>query len=177
MSDTQAPINDLNGNTQSIEYIHVAPCTRDTYNQHLVCFMNYLYNNHDHLLVYKDALDQADAQDKSVESSRSSDKKRKRRRKGQQTNSTNKCKLQLNRMTRTKKNCPVVVTGENCLDYSVISNYMNTKSKVVKVDKKLAEQATGVRSKQRQGRGEGAVIGEEEGGANNGEGAVMDCRS
>ena len=50
-------------------------------------------------------------------------------------------------MTQTKKNCPVVVTGENCLDYSVISNYMNTKSKVVKVDKKLAEQATGVRSK------------------------------
>ena len=50
---------------------------------------------------------------------------------------------------------------------------MNTKSKVVKVDKKLAEQATGVRSKRRQGRGEGAVIGEEECGANNGEDAVM----
>ena len=76
-------------------------------------------------------------------------------------------------MTRTENNCPVVVTGENCLDYSVISNYMNTKSKVVKVDKKLAEQATGVRSKRRQGRGEGAVIDEEEGGANNGEYAVM----
>ena len=50
---------------------------------------------------------------------------------------------------------------------------MNTKSKVVKVDKKLAEQVTGVRSKRRQGRGEGAVISEEEGGANNGEDAVM----
>ena len=58
-------------------------------------------------------------------------------------------------------------------DYSVISNYMNTKSKVVKVDKKLAEQATGVISKWSQGRGKGAVIGEEEGGANNGEDAVM----
>ena len=76
-------------------------------------------------------------------------------------------------MTRTENNFPVVVTGENCLYYSVISNYMNTKSKVVKVDKKLAEQATGVRSKQRQGRGEGAVIGEEEHGANKGEGAVL----
>ena len=72
-------------------------------------------------------------------------------------------------MTRTEKNFPVVVTGENCLDYSVLSNYMNTKLKVVKVDKKLVEHVTGVRSKQRQGRGEGAVIGEEEGGANNGE--------
>ena len=50
---------------------------------------------------------------------------------------------------------------------------MNTKSKLVKVDKKLAEQATGVRSKRRKGRGEGAVIGEEEGGANNGKDAVM----
>ena len=72
----------------------------------------------------------------------------------------NECKLQLNHMTRTEKNCPVVVTGENCLDYSVISNYMNTKLKFVKVDKKLAEQATGVRFKRRQGRGEGSVIGE-----------------
>ena len=76
-------------------------------------------------------------------------------------------------MTQNENNFPVVVTGDNCLDYSVISNYMNTKSKVVKVDKKLAEQATGVRSKRRQGRGEGAVIGEEEGGANNGDAAVM----
>ena len=59
------------------------------------------------------------------------------------------------------------------MDYSVSSNYMNTKSKFVKVDKKLAEQATGVRSKRKQGRGEGTVIGEEEGGANNGEDAVM----
>ena len=50
---------------------------------------------------------------------------------------------------------------------------MNTKPKVVKFDKKLAEQATGVRSKQRHGRGEGAVIEEEECGANNGEDAVM----
>ena len=62
-------------------------------------------------------------------------------------------------MTRTEKNCPVVVTGENCLDYSVISNYTNTKSKVVKVDKKLAEQSTGMISKLRQVWGEGAVIG------------------
>ena len=59
------------------------------------------------------------------------------------------------------------------MDYSVIRNYMNTKYKVVKVDKKLAEQATGVRSKRRQGRGEGAVIGEEEGGDNNGEDYFM----
>ena len=123
--------------------------------------------------MYKDALDQAETRDKAVEFSRSNDKKWKRRRKGQQTNLTNECKLQLNHMTRTDKNFPVVVTGENCLDYSVISNYMNMKSKVVKVDKKLAEQATGVRSKQRRGRGEGYVIGEEEGGANNGEDAVM----
>ena len=50
---------------------------------------------------------------------------------------------------------------------------MNMKSKVVKVDKKLAEQATGVRSKQRQGRGKGDVIVKEEGGANNGEDDVM----
>ena len=66
MSEAQAPIIDLTGNTQSIEDIHIAPGTRDTYNQQLVCFMHYLYNNHDHLLVYKDALDQADAQDKAV---------------------------------------------------------------------------------------------------------------
>ena len=76
-------------------------------------------------------------------------------------------------MTQTEKNCPVVVTGENFLGYSVLSNYMNTKLKVVKVDKKLVEHVTGVRSKQRQGRGEGAVIGDEEGSANNGEDAVM----
>ena len=125
------------------------------------------------MIVYKDALDQAYARDKAVESSRSNNNKRKRRRKGQQTNFTNECKLQLNCMTQTKENCPVVVTGENCLDYSVINNYMNTKSKVVKVDKKLAEQATEVISKRRHGRGKGAVIGEEEGGANNGEDAVM----
>ena len=50
---------------------------------------------------------------------------------------------------------------------------MNTISKFVKVDKKLAEQATGVRSKQMRGRGEGSVIGVEEGGANNGEDSVM----
>ena len=50
---------------------------------------------------------------------------------------------------------------------------MNTKSKVLTVDKKLAERATGARSKRRQCRGEGAVIGEEEGGANNGEDAFM----
>ena len=116
MSDAQVPIIDLTGNTQSVEDIHIAPGTRDTHNQQLVCFMNYLYNNHYHLLVYKDALDQAYAQDKAVESSRSSDMKRKRRRKGQQTNFMNECKLQLNNMTQTKKNCPVVVTGENCLD-------------------------------------------------------------
>ena len=85
----------------------------------------------------------------------------------------NKCKLQLNCMTQTEKNCPVVVTGENCVYYSVISNYMNTKSKVVKVDKNLEEKATGVRSKLRQGRVEWAVIGEEEDGANNGKDAVM----
>ena len=76
-------------------------------------------------------------------------------------------------MTQIEKNCPVVVTGENFLEYSVISNYMNTKSKVVNVDKKLSEQAIGVRSKQRQGRGEGTVIGEEEGGADNSKDDVM----
>ena len=113
MSDAQAPIIDLNGNTQSIGDSHVAPGTRDKYNQKLVCFMHYLYNNHDHLLVYKDALDHADARDKAVKSSRSKNEKRKRRRKGQQKNFTNECKLQLNRMTRTEKNFPVVVTGEN----------------------------------------------------------------
>ena len=160
MSEAQAPIIDLTGNAQSIESSHITSRTRDTYNQQLVCFVHYLYNNHDHLLVYKDALGQADARDKDVKSSRSNNKKRKRIRKGQQTNVTNERKLQLNRMTRTEKNCPVVVTGENCLEYSVISNYMNTKSKVVKVHKKLAEQATGVRSKRTQGRVEGAVIGE-----------------
>ena len=123
--------------------------------------------------MYKDALDQADAQDKAVKRSCSNNKKRKIKRKGQQTSFTNECKLQLNFMTGTEKNFPVVVTGENCLDYSVISNYMNMKSKVVKVDKKLAEQATAVISKRSHGRGKGAVIGEEEGGANNGEDAVM----
>ena len=99
MSEAQAPIIDLTGNTQSIEDSHIAPATRDTYNQQLVCFMHYLYNNHYPLLVYKDALDKVDAQDKSVKSSRSNDKKRKRRRKGQQNLFTNKCKLQINRMT------------------------------------------------------------------------------
>ena len=173
MSDAQSPIIELTGNTQSIEDNHIAPGTRDTYNQHSVCFIHYLYNHHDHLLVYKDALDQADARYKAVKSSRSNDKKRKIRRKGQQTNFTNECKLQLNRMPRNEKNCPVVDTGENCLDYSVIRNYVNTKSKVVEVDKKLAELATWVRSKRKQGRGEGYVIGKEEGGANNGENAFM----
>ena len=138
MREAQAPIIELTGNNQSIEDSHITPGTRDTYNQQLVCFMHYLYNNHYHLLVYKDALDQSDARDKAVGSSRSNNKKSKRGRKGQQKHFTNECKLQLNCMTRTKKNCPVVVTGENCLDYSVIRNYMNTKSKVVKVDKKLA---------------------------------------
>ena len=114
MSEAQAPIIDFTGNTQSIEDRHIAPSTRDTYNQPLVCFMHYLYNNHDNLLAYKDALDQAEVWDKAVKSSCSNYKKRKRRRKGQQTNFTNECKLQLNRMTRTKKDCPVVVTGENC---------------------------------------------------------------
>ena len=52
MSDAQAPIIDLNGNNQSIEDSHIAPGTRDTYNQQLVCFIHFLYNNHDHLLVY-----------------------------------------------------------------------------------------------------------------------------
>ena len=138
ISEAQAPIIDLTGNTQSIEDSHIAPGNKGTYNQQLVCFMHYLYNNHDHLLVYKDAPDQADVRDKSVESSRSNNKKMKIRRKGQQKNITNECKLQLNRMTRTENNFPVVVTGENCLDYSVISNYMNTKLEDVKVDKKLA---------------------------------------
>ena len=78
MSEAQAPIIDLTGNTQSIEDIHISPDTRDIYNQELVCFVHYLYNNHDHLLVYKDAIDQADARDKSVEISRSNNKKRKR---------------------------------------------------------------------------------------------------
>ena len=78
MSDAQAPIIDLTGNTQSIEDSHIAPGTRYTYNQQLVFFMNYLYNNHDNLLVYKDARDQEDARDKAVKSSCSNDKKRKR---------------------------------------------------------------------------------------------------
>ena len=94
--------------------------------------------------MYKDALDQADVRDNDVKSSHSNNKKRKRIRKGQQTNFTNKCKLQLNRMTQNERNCPVLVTGENRLDYSVISNYMSKKSRVVKVDNKLVEQATGV---------------------------------
>ena len=64
--------------------------------------MHYLYNNHYHLLVYKDARDQANMWDKAVESSRSNDKKRKIGRKGQQTNFTNECKLQINRMKRTE---------------------------------------------------------------------------
>ena len=83
MSDARAPIIDLTGNTQSIEDSRIAPGTSDTYNRRLVCFVHYLYNNHYHLLVYKDALDQADERDKAVESSRSNNKKRKRRRKGQ----------------------------------------------------------------------------------------------
>ena len=67
MSETQAPIIDLTGNTQSIEDSHIAPGTRDTYSQHLVCLMHYLYNNHDHLLLYKDALYQADDHDYCIE--------------------------------------------------------------------------------------------------------------
>ena len=66
--------------------------------------------------MYKDALDQADARDKAVKISRSNNKKKKRRIKGKQTNFTNERKIQLNHMKLTKKNCPVVVTGENCLD-------------------------------------------------------------
>ena len=83
MSEAESPIIDLTGNTQSIEDSHIAPGTKDTYNHQLLCFMHYLYNNRDHLLVYKDALDQADARDKSVKSSCSNNKKRERRRKGQ----------------------------------------------------------------------------------------------
>ena len=79
----QAPIIVLNGNTQSTEDSHITPGTIDKYNQQLVCFMHYHYNNHDHLIVYKDALDQAYARDKAVESSRSNNKKMKIRRKGQ----------------------------------------------------------------------------------------------
>ena len=69
MTEAQAPIIDLTRNAQSIEDSHIATRTRDIYNQQLVCFMHYLYNNHDHLLVYKDALDQADVRDKAFESS------------------------------------------------------------------------------------------------------------
>ena len=50
MSDAQAPIFDLTGNTQSIEDSQIAPGTRDTYNQQLLCFIHYLYNNPAHLL-------------------------------------------------------------------------------------------------------------------------------
>ena len=83
MSEAQDPLIDLTGNNQSIEDSHIALSTRDTHNKQLVCFMHYLYNNHDHLLVYKHALDQADERDKDAESSHSNNKKRKRRRKGQ----------------------------------------------------------------------------------------------
>ena len=50
MSEAQAPIIDLTGNTQSIEDSHIATGTRDTHNQQLVCFVHYLYHNHDHRL-------------------------------------------------------------------------------------------------------------------------------
>ena len=64
-SEAQATIIDLAGNNQSIEDSHIVPGTRDTYNQQLVCFMHYIYNNHDNLLVYRDALYQADVRDKA----------------------------------------------------------------------------------------------------------------
>ena len=84
MSEAQYPIIDLTGNNQYIEDSHIAPGTRDTYNQQLVCFMHYLYSNHDHLLVYKGALDQVDAQDKAVKSSCSTIRRGKEEEKGQQ---------------------------------------------------------------------------------------------
>ena len=41
-------------------------------------------------------------------------------------------------MRRAADNCPIIIDGIGCLDYSHISKFMNTKQRVVKVKKELA---------------------------------------
>ena len=97
--------------------------------------MIYLYKNHTHLSVYKEDIDAANSPEQvqygiALLAPRSTPAISRRRRipiKKKHANFIKECRAQLNNMNRSEKNLPVVITGENSLDYIAVSTYMNTK--------------------------------------------------
>jgi hypothetical protein len=56
-----------------------------------------------------------------------------------QLNLRKECRNQLQQMKRTVKNSPIFLSGDNSIDYKIVSQFMNTKSKKVEVDRSLVE--------------------------------------
>ena len=83
--------------------------------------MIFLIEEHPEKLVYLEKLKEEDEKDTN----------RKR------ANLRKECRKQLQQMKRTVKNSPIFLSGDNTIDYKIISQFMNSKSKKVAVDRSL----------------------------------------
>lgn len=151
-SRREQEILDLTGGTQAIENSHINDTTRADYIGKLVLFMMWLFDNAPDKLVSIGALQQANQKDIDERARRNNREanrrgRRKRKRKTESRNSLRAaCKEMLECMDRTKKNSPICLTGDHALGYREISDFMNTKKKVVSVEKGLADQFVGSES-------------------------------
>jgi hypothetical protein len=114
---------DFTGSTQQIEDNHISDNTRQSYIRTLIQFMIFLFDKHKETLVNLEELEDAAERDNNKKS---------------RPFFRAECRKQLERMNRIEKNSPIILTGQDAINYRIISQFMNTKNKMVKVDKTLA---------------------------------------
>ena len=125
-----AGVLDLTGTTQTVEDSHIGASTRKNYIRTLVDFMIFMFDSNIYcsLLIDHEELKVANALDMVPVRKRRSRKKLKLM-----------CAALLKKMTRVLHNSPVRLSGDNSLNYGHIAAFMNTKSKVIKVDADIAK--------------------------------------
>ena len=126
-----AGVLDLTGTTQTVEDSHIGASTRKNYIRTLVDFMIFMFDSNIYcsLLIDHEELENAHALDMVMPVRRRRSRKKLKL----------MCAAQLKKMTRVLHNSPVRLSGDNSLNYGHIAAFMNTKSKVIKVDADIAK--------------------------------------
>ena len=137
---------DLTGSTRTVEDSHIGTSTRKNYIRICVDFMLFLFDSHPHLLVDIDVLTEANTIDIN-----SPVPPRPRRRTTAANPPPNDapeqrprkklkelCKKLMERVNRNDHNSPIRLTGDNCLAYQHIAEFMNKKRRVIAVNADVA---------------------------------------
>ena len=136
-------ILDLTGTTRDVEDSHIGTSTRKNYIRTCVDFIIFLFDSHPSLLVHLEELRAANAIDLlaplpvqrvRTQATRTPATPAVRPRKRLKA----LCRAQMESINRQEHNSPIRLSGENCLTYDHIAQFMNTKRKVLTVNADVA---------------------------------------